>query len=80
MANQRYTVYARSDTLNQEVRRFDLTNVLNDDITYEQAQLDAVNFAQLQNDQQCMKTTDWQPLVRVEDLGIDTMPGFLYQQ
>ena len=78
MAIQRYTVYAYSPTLNQSVRRFDLSNVTNDDITYEQAMTDATNFAQLQNTNQYMKTTDWLAQVQEESLGYDTIPNFLY--
>jgi hypothetical protein len=78
MAIQRYTVYAYSPSLNQSVRRFDLANVHNNDVSYEQAMIDATNFAQLQNSQQYMKTSDWLARVEEEQLGYDTMPNFLY--
>jgi len=67
-----YTVYAKSDSLNQMVRRFDLANVLNDGKTKEQAEQDAYYFAELQNTNQYLKTTDWYGVVLDEELGIQT--------
>ena len=80
MAVQRFTVYAHSPSLNQTVRRFDLANVNNDEVSYEQALQDATNFAQLQNANQYMNTSDWQAQVLEESLGYDTMPNFLYSR
>ena len=70
------TVYAYSPTLNQRVRRFDLSNVLAD-LTPAEAARDAENFAQLQNQNQYLKATDWQALVVEEQLGIETVPGYI---
>jgi len=76
MSVEKYVVYAFSPSLNQMVRRFDLAN-LDQSISEQQAQQDADNFAELQNTNQYMMTTDWQGLVRSEQLGIDTLPGYL---
>lgn len=79
MATVRYVVYAYSPTLNQKVRRFDLANI-NAQLTIEQAEQDAEWFALVQNRDQYLHATDWQGLVEQEEHGIDTLPGFLYQQ
>jgi len=76
MATQQYAVYAYSPTLNQQVRRLDLANI-NTPITEQQATIDASHFAQLQNQQQYMHVTDWQPRVQLELHGIDTIPGYI---
>ena len=75
MSTTRYTVYAYSPTLNQQVRRFDLTEL--DNYTQEQAEQHAYFFAQLQNTNQYMNTQDWQPQVVLEAHGIDTLPGYI---
>jgi hypothetical protein len=79
MSVEKYVVYAFSPSLNQMVRRFDLAN-LDQSISQQQAQQDADNFALLQNANQYMMTTDWQGLVRAEQLGIDTLPGYIGAQ
>jgi hypothetical protein len=66
------TVYARSDSQNQMVRQFDLTNVLNQGITPGQAQQMADSFAQQQNTIQYLKATDWYGVVLDEQLGEHT--------
>jgi hypothetical protein len=76
MAVQRYTVYAYSPTLNQQVRQFDLAHV-DSDITEQQAQRDAYYFALLQNTNCYMNTQDWQAKVVLELHGIDTIPGYI---
>jgi hypothetical protein len=76
MATQRYTVYAYSPSLHQQVRQFDLAHV-NADISKEQANQAAHYFAQLQNTNKYMHATDWQPLVQLESHGIDTIPGYI---
>ena len=77
MSTQCYAVYAYSPTLHQEVRRVDLAQIGQTN-TEESARQDAEFFAQLQNSQQALMTTDWQPLVKLEEHGYDTIPGFLY--
>jgi hypothetical protein len=76
MAQSTWTVYAYSPSLNQRVRRFDLAN-MQTQITEQQARQDAQYFAQLQNTNQFMNTQDWQALVELEQLGIDTLPGYI---
>jgi hypothetical protein len=66
------TVYAKSDSLNQMVRRFDLTNILNEGVELAHAQRDADAFAQQQNNIQYLKTTDWYGIVLDEQLGEHT--------
>ena len=66
------TVYARSDSQNQMVRQFDLTNVLNQGITQGQAEQLANSFAQQQNSIQYLKATDWYGVVLDEQLGEHT--------
>lgn len=68
-----YTVYARSTSINQQVRRFDLTNMASDNVTLEQAQMDAEFFAELQNTNRYLNATDWQPVVLDEQLGEHTL-------
>lgn len=77
MSTQCYAVYAYSPQLHQEVRRIDLAQVGQTN-TEESARQDAEFFAQLQNSQQALMATDWQPRVKLEEHGYDTIPGFLY--
>jgi hypothetical protein len=74
MSTSRYTVYAFSPTLNQQIRRFDLTE--SGDYTLEQANEHAEWFALLNNKNRYLQTEDWQPLVQLEQHGIDTIPGY----
>ena len=78
MSTQRYTVYAYSPSLNQQVRQFDLAHVTAD-ITLEQANQAANYFAIMQNQLQYLRTQDWQPHVVLESHGIDTIPGYIKQ-
>lgn len=64
-----YTVYARSNSINQQIRRFDLTNIASENVTLAQAEMDAKFFAELQNTNQYLNASDWQPLVLEEQLG-----------
>jgi len=76
MAQTTWTVYAYSPSLNQRVRRFDLAN-MQTQLTEQQARVDADNFAQLQRTNQYMMAQDWQGQVELEQLGIDTLPGYI---
>jgi hypothetical protein len=70
-----YAIYAYSPTLNQRVRKFDLANQQLQTNLYDQrkANLDAENFAQLQNQLQYLKATDWQGVVEyLAETGIET--------
>jgi uncharacterized protein YdaL len=67
-----YTVYATSQMAGQQVRRFDLTNITNNNVSLAQAEMDAKFFAELQNTNRYLNATDWQPLVLDEQLGEPT--------
>ena len=67
-----YTVYARSSSTGQQVRRFDLTNITSDGVTLAQAEQDAQFFAELQNTNAYLNARDWQPVVLDEALGEHT--------
>ena len=73
-----YTVEAYSPSLGQTVRQFDLTHVVNEQLTQAEANLMAERFAQLQCQQFYMHVCDWQPLVKQQQVGIETMDGFLF--
>jgi hypothetical protein len=73
---QLYTVEAYSASLNQSVRQFDLTNVVNTQLTESEANLAAERFAQLQNSSFYMHVCDWQPRVIFQSVGIQTMDGY----
>lgn len=75
MPTTRYTVYAHSPSTNQTVRRFDLTD--SDNYTESEANQHAEWFARLQNTNAYMNTRDWVGQVKLEDHGIDTLPGYI---
>ena len=75
-----YTVEAYSPSLNQTVRQFDLTNIVNEQLTKEQADLAAERFATLQSSNFYMHACDWQPLVKQQEVGIQTVDGYLYSR
>ena len=79
MAQTQWCVYAYSPSLNQRVRRFDLTNMAAT-LTEQQARQDSEAFAQLQRTNQYLQATDWVALVEYEQLGIETLPGYLGHQ
>jgi sugar phosphate isomerase/epimerase len=73
---QIYTVSAYSPTLNQTIRQFDLTNVIDTTSTQAQAQMVAEQFANLQNSNFHMHVCDWRAQVQLEEVGVHTMPGY----
>ena len=73
---QIYTVLAYSPSLNQTIRQFDLTNVVDTTSTQAQAQRSAEQFAHVQNSRFHMQTCDWQARVQLEQVGVETMPGY----
>ena len=75
-----YTVSAFSPSLNQTIRQIDLTRVLDTTSTQAQAQMVAEAFAQLQNSRFHMAVCDWQAQVKLEEVGIQTVPGYLYSK
>jgi len=74
-----YTVEAYSASLHQTVRQFDLTNVVDEQLTREQAEQLAQQFADLQNRNFYMHACDWQPKVIQQDVGIHTVDGYIKQ-
>ena len=75
-----YTVEAYSPSTGQTVRQFDLTDIVNEQMTQQQADLAALRFAQLQNQNFYMHACDWQPLVKQQEVGIQTVDGYLYSR
>jgi hypothetical protein len=75
-----YTVEAYSPSLGQTVRQFDLTNVVNEQLTQAEANLMAQRFAALQSQNFYMHACDWQPLVKQQEVGIQTVDGYLYSR
>jgi hypothetical protein len=76
---QIYTVEAYSASLHQTVRQFDLTNVVDETLTREQAEQLAQQFADLQNRNFYMHACDWQAKVIQQDVGIHTVDGYIKQ-
>jgi len=74
---QIYTVEAYSASLHQTVRQFDLTNVVDETLTREQAEQLAQQFADLQNRNFYMHACDWQAKVIQQDVGIHTVDGYI---
>ena len=75
-----YTVEAYSPSLGQTVRQFDLTNVVNEQLTQQQADFLAARFAELNNKNFYMTACDWQPKVIQQQVGIETIDGYLYSK
>jgi hypothetical protein len=76
---QIYTVEAYSASLHQTFRQFDLTNVVDETLTREQADQLAQQFADLQNRNFYMHACDWQAKVIQQDVGIHTVDGYIKQ-
>jgi hypothetical protein len=72
-----YTVEAYSPSTGQTVRQFDLTNVVNEQLTQQQADFLAARFAELQNRNFYMTACDWQPLVKLQTVGVETIDGYI---
>jgi len=75
-----FTVEAYSPSLNQTVRLFDLTNIVDETLTLEAANLAAQRFASLQSSNFYMHACDWQPVVKQQEVGIQTVDGYLYSR
>jgi hypothetical protein len=75
-----YTVEAYSPSTGQTVRQFDLTNIVDELMTREQADFLAGKFAELQNRNFYMHACDWQPVVKQQEVGIQTVDGYLYSK
>ena len=73
-----YTIHAYSPTANQEVRQFNLEGgVNNPHLTEQIAQQWAAGFAVQLNNQGYLQTYDWTPRVKYEELGIQTITGYI---
>jgi hypothetical protein len=68
-----YTVEAYSPSTGQTLRQFDLTNIVNEQLTQQQAQILAEQFALLKNKNFDLHACDWQPVVRQQQVGIETL-------
>ena len=75
-----YTVEAYSPSTGQTVRQFDLTNIVNEQLTQQQADFLAQRFAELNNKNFYMNVCDWQPKVIQQTVGIETIDGYLYSR
>ena len=74
-----YTVWAKSTSLNQEIRMFDLTGGQHNEFTsdVEAAQASA-SFAQRLRDQRHMHTQDWEAWVKIEHTGVTSLTNYEY--
>ena len=70
------TIWAYSSSLNEWHRQFDLANVTQE-LTEQAAQQAADSFAHVCNRDQKSRTTDWVGVVKVETVGVTTIPGYI---
>ena len=73
---QQLTVWAWSPSTNEWQRQFNLANV-NEQLTQAQAQQMADGFAGILNRDKKLHLTDWQGVVKLEEVGIQTIPGYI---
>ena len=73
---KKYTIWAHSPSLNEWQRQFDLT-AMNQQLSETQAQQDADAFAGILNRDRKQNATDWCGVVKLEELGIQTIPGYI---
>ena len=72
-----YTVWAKSPSLNQEIRLFNLEGKQNNSFTNKiEATRWASTFAMQMNKKQHMRATDWAPLVKHEEVGPQTFINY----
>lgn len=71
-----YTIWAYSPSLNQEQRWFNLQD-LNPVTDANLAQRLADSHAQVFNSNAKMNATDWVGRIKLEELGITTVPGYI---
>ena len=76
---QGYTVWAYSPSTNQEYRQLNLANLapIQEQAT---AQRDADSFAHIHNRDRKLGATDWVGVVKFEQVGIQTLPGYIGHQ
>lgn len=70
------TIWAHSPASNEWVRQFDLADI-KAELTEAQAQQAADSFAYLCNTNQRNNQTDWVGIVKTEQVGIETLPGYI---
>lgn len=71
-----YTIWAYSPSLNEQHRQLDLrdTTPYKDQ---QEAERDAQAFAHIYNRDRKLHATDWQGVVKLETVGITTLPGYM---
>ena len=74
---QKYTIWAHNHKLNQTMHQVNLDD-MPADATHAQAQQRADAFAMRLNQQQHMMSTDWAGVVKLEEVGVETLPGYLF--
>ena len=74
---QGYTIWAFSPSLNIGHRQFDLANMNTPVLNEQQAQTTANYFADSYNRQFKQGVCDWRGQVKMEDMGIHTIPGYI---
>lgn len=72
-----YTIYVYSQQLNETHRWFDLANTQPTD-NERLANMQAESAAQTFNQQQKGNATDWVGIVKLENVGIETLDGYLF--
>jgi hypothetical protein len=70
------TIWAHSPSLNEWHRQFDLANI-RQELTMDQAQQHADMFAHIYNRDARSRVTDWVGVVKIESVGIETIPGYI---
>jgi hypothetical protein len=75
--SQGYTIWAYSPSLNEQHRLLDLANTqpIEDQLL---AQRHADSFAAQYNYNQKQHATDWVGVIKLEQVGIQTIPGYLF--
>ena len=76
MATTEYTIWAYSPTANQEVRELNLE--MGNPPTKQLADQTAGAFAHRLNTQTHLKANDWVGRVKLEQLGIETLPNYQF--
>lgn len=72
-----YTVWAHSPSLNQTLRQINLHDIAGPK-NQREAEQAANAFAHIQNTNKHLNATDWQALVKQEELGIQTLPQYQF--
>jgi hypothetical protein len=70
------TIWAWSPSTNEWQRQIELATIT-EQLNQAQAQQRADGFAGILNRDQKLHLTDWQGIVKEEDVGIQTIPGYM---